>query len=219
MVRTDDVGQCFGRGQWLSAGAFEIEIELRIRVTRFELFDELECQRGFADATHALQTGDCYATVLDGGKQLSLLIRTAGKVSGRLWHLVESGGCNRIRLTSIHALSLFNSRRICDRRRISSASADDRHYHRDDQRDRKHDPNPTAVRPYNRFEITRNQVTRNPADKKNRGHDSRDQPWWTRRVFQTVGTSKDELLGDAESRTVARESKPLLVERMNANYS
>src|SRR5919112_243517 len=90
MIRTDDVGQCFSRRQWLGASAFKIEIELSVRVTWFELFDELKCQRSFADATHALQTRDGDAALLDCRKQLSLLVHATGKVSRWWWNLVES---------------------------------------------------------------------------------------------------------------------------------
>ncbi len=86
---------------------------------------------------------------------------------------------------------------------ISTTSVSDRHYHRDDQRDRKYYPNrPTAIRPDNPFEIIRDQIARNPAGKKNRGYESRDQPC---RSFQTVGTSKDELLGVMRSQQLLRE--------------
>ena len=87
------------------------------------------------------------------------------------------------------------------------ASVTDRDYHCYDQRDHKHYPNhPTTIWPDNSFEVTRDQVTRNSADKKDQGHEPRDQPWPTRSwSSQTLGTSKDELLGDAESVTVARE--------------
>src|SRR5215216_6190510 len=57
-------------------------------------------------------------------------------------------------------------------RLISSASVNDCGYHRHDQRDRKHYPNP-AIRPNHRFEITSDKITRNSADKKDHCHEFR----------------------------------------------
>ena len=50
MVSANNVGQSLSHGERLRAGTFEIEIELGVGIVRFKQFDELQRQRGFANA-------------------------------------------------------------------------------------------------------------------------------------------------------------------------
>src|SRR5262245_21357706 len=95
MVSADDMGQCLCDGEWLTAGAFEIEIELRVGIMRFELLDELECERCFTDTAQTLQTGDSNAALVDRSEQLFELVFAASEVSGWWRHLMQCR-CHRI---------------------------------------------------------------------------------------------------------------------------
>lgn len=71
LISADHVGQRLGDAEWLIARALKINKELRVRITWFELLDELERESGFADAAKPLQTGERNAAMFDSAEQLT----------------------------------------------------------------------------------------------------------------------------------------------------
>src|SRR5437016_13658693 len=94
MIGTDDVGQCLCDRERFATRAFQIEIKLRVGITRLELVSELERQRSLADSAQPMETGDRDSTLFQLCCQFRQFICAASEVADRRWKLMERG-CSR----------------------------------------------------------------------------------------------------------------------------
>src|SRR6266446_5698324 len=89
MVGADDVRQCFRNRERFATRAFQIEIKLRVRITRLELVSQLERQRSLADSAQPMQAGDGDSTLLQLCCQFRQFIGAPSEVVDWRWKLVE----------------------------------------------------------------------------------------------------------------------------------
>ena len=78
-----------GGAQRLRTDPFQVEIELRVGITRRELRGEFQRQRSLA---HATKAGDGHAALLDCHHQLSEFFRAPGEVQRWRRELVQGRG-------------------------------------------------------------------------------------------------------------------------------
>ena len=92
LVRTDYVRHHFNQGERLSCPPLYIKVQLCVGIPRGELFRDLERESCLADAPHAEQTDYPGAVKPDPFHERGKVLRSAGKVSRRSWHLVKRMG-------------------------------------------------------------------------------------------------------------------------------